>query len=95
MLTELMKRNEAVSPIILFVMVEVTLSLCLLGGFLLERRRIILLFCVGKLGVVPLWFWVFRLFQGMDFRSMFRIITIYKLIPLSMLCLFVSSSLVS
>lgn len=94
MLTELMKRNESLSPIILFVMVEVTLSLCLLAGFFLERQLLLLLFCVGKLGVVPLWFWVFRLFQGIDYRSMFSVMTIYKIIPLYMLCIFLGNSLV-
>lgn len=94
MLTELMKRSESLSPIVLFIIVEVSLSLSLLGAFFLERRRLILLFCVGKLGVIPLWFWVFRLFQGLDFRSMFSIITIYKIIPLMMVCLLVSNRLV-
>jgi hypothetical protein len=95
MLTELIKRRESLSPIVLFIIVEVRLSLSLLGGFFLERKRLILLFCVGKLGVIPLWFWVFRLFQGLDFRSMFRIITIYKIIPLIMVCLLVRNRLVS
>lgn len=94
MLTELMKRNESLSPIILFVMVEVTLSVCLLAGFFLERNLVVLLFCVGKLGLAPLWFWVFRLFQGIDYRSMFRVITIYKIIPLYMLCTFLGGNIV-
>ncbi len=92
-LTELIKRSESLSPIVLFIIVEVRLSLSLLGGFFLERKRLILLFCVGKLGVIPLWFWVFRLFQGLDFRSMFSIMTVYKIIPLIMVCLLISNGL--
>lgn len=95
MLTELMKRRESLSPIVLFIIVEVSLSLSLLGAFFLERKRLILFFCVGKLGVFPLWFWVFRLFQGLDFRSMFSIITIYKILPLIVLCLLVRNRLVA
>ena len=94
-LTELIKRRESLSPIVLFIIVEVSLSLSLLGAFFLERKRLILFFCVGKLGIIPLWFWVFRLFQGLDFRSMFSIITVYKIIPLMMVCLLIRNSLVS
>ncbi len=53
-LTELIKRRESLSPIVLFILVEVSLSISLLGAFILERKRIVLLFCVGKLGVFPL-----------------------------------------
>jgi hypothetical protein len=56
MLTELMKRRESLSPIVLFIIVEVRLSLALLGAFFLERKSLVLLFCVGKLGIIPLWF---------------------------------------
>lgn len=95
MLTELIKRRESLSPVVLFIMVEVSLSLSLLGAFFLERKRLVLLFCVGKLGIVPLWFWVFRLFQRLDFRSMFSIMTIYKIIPLIIVCLLVRNRIVS
>lgn len=37
---------------------------------------------------------MFRLFRGLDIRSIFSVITIYKVIPLMMICLCVSSSLV-
>lgn len=95
MLTELMKRRESLPPLVLFIIVEVSLSLSLLGAFFLERKILILLFCVGKLGVFPLWFWVFRLFQGVDFRSMFSIMTIYKIIPLIVVCLLVRNRIVA
>jgi hypothetical protein len=49
-----MKRRESLSPIVLFIMVEVRLSLSLLGAFFLESKSLMLLFCVGKLGIVPL-----------------------------------------
>ena len=94
-LTELMKRRESLSPIVLFIIVEVRLSLSLLGAFFLERRGLILFFCVGKLGIIPLWFWVFRLFQGLDFRSIFSIMTVYKIVPLMMVCLLVRNRLIS
>lgn len=73
---------------------EVTLSLCLLTGFFLERGVMLLLFCVGKLGMAPLWFWVFRLFQGIDYRSIFSVMTIYKIIPLYILCTFLRGNIV-
>jgi hypothetical protein len=95
MLTELMKRRESLPPLVLFIIVETSLSLSLLGAFFLERKVLILLFCVGKLGVFPLWFWVFRLFQGVDFRSMFSIMTIYKIIPLIVVCLLVRNRTVA
>lgn len=94
-LTELIKRRESLSPIVLFVILEVSLSVSLFGGFLLEREILLLVFCIGKLGIVPLWFWVFRLFSGLDYRSLFRIIAVYKIIPLVITFLFVGRRIIA
>ena len=94
MLTELIKRTESLSSIVLFIILEVSLSVSLLAAFFLERRLLLSLFCIGKLGLIPLWFWVLRLFNGLDSRSLFRIMTVYKIIPLRILLIFVRRSFV-
>lgn len=95
MLTELIKRRERLTSTIVFIIVEVSLSLSLLISFLRRNEFFICLFCLGKLGAFPLWFWVFRLFQGLRFSSLFWVISVYKVIPLRMAFLLLNTNVLS
>ena len=71
------------------------MSLCLLVGFLLNSSVLVEVFCLGKLGLFPFWFWVFRMFDGVEYRLMMAVISIYKIIPIGLRFSFLPPSWVS
>lgn len=64
---------------IVLVIVELLFSLCFLFWVGVGGVFFFLVFFLGKIGVFPFWFWVFRVFSGFPLKLSVVLISFYKL----------------
>lgn len=66
------------SSLFTFFLVELLFSLVFLFWILFSFDWLFVVFLVGKVGLFPFWFWVFRVFDGFSLRVCLVIMTFFK-----------------
>ena len=81
-------RETPSSSLLIFLLFELGFSLCYLLWSFWEVAFFYTIFCAGKLGLFPFWFWVFRFFQDFSFRLCIIVITFFKVLVVVILVSF-------
>lgn len=76
------------SALFSFFLVELLFSLIFLFWVMFSFDWLFLLFLVGKVGLFPFWFWVFRVFDGFSLRVCLIVITFFKCVVFVFFCVF-------